>query len=139
MCVCVFIRIQDYILNCTKLFMDVHVIAVMSFFFARDDASFERIDVRWRRSSFISEVNQTHEITVVKVLNVKLIRRWNLQHQRRLPCLVASHHVCSEELNAPAALALCRVLLMTWLHKGAVCFNYGRVLGSWLLLSFPFL
>lgn len=30
-CVCVFIRIQDYILNCTELFMDVHVIAVMSF------------------------------------------------------------------------------------------------------------
>ena len=53
--------------------------------------------------------------------------------------LSASHHVCSEGWRKPAALvapAVCRVMLMTWLHKGTVRFNYVRVLGSRLLLPF---
>lgn len=35
----------------------------------------------------------------------------------------------------PGAPAMCRVILMTWPHKGTVCFNYGRALDPRLLLS----
>lgn len=83
------------------------------------------------------KVNWTRGITVGKVLNVNLVVRWN-QTARRVPQPLIMHVVkaLAEELGVPAAPAAFWVMLMTWLHKGTVCFNYGRVLGSWLLLCF---
>lgn len=68
---------------------------------------------------------------------------WNLQHQiapRVLrPLITYVLKAKTEELGAPMAPAVYWVMLMTWLHKGTVCFNYGRVLGSCIQIPFLFL
>ncbi len=71
-------------------------------------------------------------------MNVKLIMRWNLQHQTA-PLITYVLKAPAEELTALMAPAGYWVMLMTWLHKGTVCLNYGRVLAAWLLLPFLFL
>lgn len=107
-------------------------------FFSRALAEFTCFEsMRAAGKAALQKVNWTRGITVGKVLNVKLIMRCN-QTARRVPRPLIMYvlKALTKELSVPTAPAACWVMLMTWLHKGTVCFNYGRVLGSWLLLSF---
>lgn len=64
--------------------------------------------------SYISKVNYTHEITGDKVLNVKLIMWWDLQHQAvacvSQPLITYVVNALTQELSAPMAHGPCSVL-----------------------------